>query len=136
MRLIFVYNANSDLFSSVTDYARKLLKPDTYQCNLCKITYDNLGMKKRWKRFIKDLEAEGHEIEFLHKDELEANYGSQDVPLPCCFSVKNSDGNEKERKKLRLLIPANEIDKAKNIDDMMGIVRKSLSEVSSDSSNP
>ena len=50
--LIFVYNANSSVFSQITDYVHKITSPQTYQCNLFKLTYDNLGMKKEWKTFI------------------------------------------------------------------------------------
>ncbi len=43
--LIFVYNANSDLFSTVTDFAHKILSPSTYQCQLCALTYGNFSKK-------------------------------------------------------------------------------------------
>ena len=44
--LIFVYNANGGFFNGFSDYIHKLVSPKTYECSLCAITYDNLGMKK------------------------------------------------------------------------------------------
>ena len=66
-KIIFVYNADSGIINTVKDYFHKIVKPSTYQCNLCSLTFDNLGMKKGWKTFVDDLEPE---IEFLHKDEF------------------------------------------------------------------
>ena len=54
-QLIFVYNAHSDLLSTVTDFAHKLLSPATYSCNLCTLTYGNFTVQKEWKSFIKSL---------------------------------------------------------------------------------
>ena len=47
--LIFVYNANAGLFNMMSDYAHKIISPETYECNLCALTYGNLGMKQKWK---------------------------------------------------------------------------------------
>jgi hypothetical protein len=53
-QLIFVYNANSDLFSTITDFAHKILSPSTYDCHLCALTYGNFSEKKEWKAFIEN----------------------------------------------------------------------------------
>ncbi len=53
--LVFIYNANSGLFSAITDYVHKMVSPETYDCNLCGITYDNLGMKNEWKSYLESL---------------------------------------------------------------------------------
>jgi len=45
-RLIFVYNAESGTMNSAIDFAHKMLSPETYECNLCRITYGNFAMKK------------------------------------------------------------------------------------------
>ena len=65
--LLFVYNADTGLFSVMTDYAHKILSPKTYPCNLCAITYGNMGMNKQWKEYINNLTIP---IEFLHRDEF------------------------------------------------------------------
>ena len=64
-KIIFVYNAKSNLFSMFTDYVHKAVSPSTYQCSLCILTYSNLGMKKEWKEFIESLQGEKV---FFYKD--------------------------------------------------------------------
>ena len=80
--LLFVYNADTGLFSVVTDYAHKILSPKTYPCNLCAITYGNMGMNKKWKEFIANLTVP---IEFLHRDEFLKRFALKDTQLPAAF---------------------------------------------------
>ncbi|MDZ4845100.1 MAG: hypothetical protein SH857_06070 [Chitinophagales bacterium] len=67
MELLFIYNAGSGIFNSVSDFAHKIFSPATYPCSFCALTYGNLGMKKRWRDFISDLPVKSI---FLHNDEL------------------------------------------------------------------
>ncbi|WP_423148906.1 TIGR04282 family arsenosugar biosynthesis glycosyltransferase [Rubrolithibacter danxiaensis] len=110
LTLIFVYNADSDLFSSVTDFVHKLISPSTYDCNLCALTYHNFGIKKEWKEFI---ESTGARFRFLHKDEFEEMY---EVPadLPAVFYLS------KELPKQ--LISASEINSCKSLDQLKSLV--------------
>jgi hypothetical protein len=39
MKLLFVYNADSGLFNSIAEAAHKIVSPQTYRCDLCRITY-------------------------------------------------------------------------------------------------
>jgi len=116
IKLIFVYNADSDLPSSLIDMVHKIVKPSTYQCNLCMITYGPLSMKKEWRDFIDSLEIE---TEFLHRDEFQKKYKSQEKKLPAVFIEKN--------KKVELLITAKEINNCKSIRDLKELVREKLS---------
>jgi hypothetical protein len=65
--LLFVYNAKSDLFSTVTDFAHKILSQRSYQCQLCALTYGNFSIKQEWKSFIESLPMKTF---FLHKENL------------------------------------------------------------------
>ena len=79
--LIFVYNASNGLFSAIADYLHKNISPQTYECNLCAITYDNFGMKKAWKDYLKNLPVEKI---FLHKQEFQKRFpefAEQNLPL-------------------------------------------------------
>lgn len=80
--LVFVYNADSGLFSVLSDAVHKLVSPATYACSLCALTYSHVGMRREWRNFIEELEIES---EFLHADELAARYGVHTVPLPAVF---------------------------------------------------
>lgn len=79
--LIFVYNADSDMFSAVTDFAHKLLSPATYNCQLCALTHGHFSAKKEWKDFIQNLIVP---TTFLHKNDFQKQFGTQNL-LPAIF---------------------------------------------------
>ncbi|MDX1779460.1 MAG: hypothetical protein R3339_11320, partial [Thermodesulfobacteriota bacterium] len=81
-KLLFVYNADTGLFSVITDYAHKIISPKTYPCNLCALTYGNMGMNNKWKDFISHLKVS---FGFLHRDEFVKQYASQETQLPAAF---------------------------------------------------
>lgn len=80
--LVFVYNADSGVFNTLSDIAHKIFSPDSYSCNLCAITYGNFAIRAEWKEFLETLDAD---LEFLHRDELAERYAVSDVPLPAVF---------------------------------------------------
>ncbi len=77
--LVFVYNAESGLFNTLSDVAHKILSPDTYACNLCALTHTTFGMRREWREFLERLDAR---TEFLHADELRSRYGLTGLSLP------------------------------------------------------
>jgi hypothetical protein len=87
-KLIFVYNADSGLFNTVTDIAHKAFSPQTYQCQLCQISHGVFRVRKEWTMFIESL---GIDCEFLHRDELQKQYGVVDVELPAIYRWRNGD---------------------------------------------
>jgi len=74
VRLIFIYNADSGLRNALMDGAHKALSPNTYQCNLCDLTYGVIKERKAWKKFREEAEWS---MEFLHKDEFKKQYASK-----------------------------------------------------------
>lgn len=80
--LVFVYNADSGLFNTLSDSVHKLISPETYNCNLCALTYGAFGMRDEWRAFLETLDASP---EFLHRDELATVYGITGAPLPAVF---------------------------------------------------
>lgn len=113
-KLVFVYNANSSLFSTVTDAVHKVISPSTYACNLCKITYGTLAMKNNWRDFIKSLPVE---VEFLHKDESVKKY-PEFTSFPLVLLV--------EGEKASLFVSSEQINQAKNIEDLKSLIKNSL----------
>lgn len=111
-KLIFVYNADSG-FSSALDSIRKVVSPSTYKCNLCKLTYGVLNMKKDWKEFI---EKSGYELEFLHKDEFVKKFDIE-AGFPAVFL----EGKEK----IRVLIDKEEINLCKNLEELKELILRS-----------
>ena len=85
-RLVFVYNADSGLFNTVTDIAHKILSPDTYACQLCNLTHGHFRVRREWVAFLENLDIE---CRFLHRDEFQAEYGSGDIGLPAIYLEQN-----------------------------------------------
>ncbi len=118
MQLVFVYNADAGLFSALSDYAHKLISPETYACSLCAMTYGHLGMKRAWRRFVEEMEAE---VEFLHRDELAERYGLDDVALPAIF--------EKAEGGLAVWMDAETLDACADLETLVGEVRTRLASI-------
>jgi hypothetical protein len=80
--LLFVYNADSGLFNTVTDIAHKIFSPQTYQCALCALTHGYFSVRDEWTGFIKEL---GVPCEFVHRDQLPANAAIDVTQLPAIY---------------------------------------------------
>jgi len=106
-KLVFVYNADSGMFNTLTDIAHKIFSPQTYECNLCAISHSYLNERSEWKEFIQDL---GVECEFLHRDEFLKKYPSSEGTFPMIFEVVNDD--------LEVRISAEKINSCKSMEDL------------------
>ena len=116
VKLIFVYNSDGTVASFIKDTTHKLVSPETYPCNLCRLTYPLASMKGEWRKFIESLP---HEVIFLHRDEFRKQYPDQkNVQLPAVFRVDPSA--------IQILISHNEINKAKNLSELIEIVNRFL----------
>jgi hypothetical protein len=109
--IVFVYNADSGLFNTLTDIAHKALAPETYSCNLCAITFGLFGMREEWKSFLETLDSD---MEFLHRDELGERYGITGTELPAIFL--------KQAGTLQLWITAVEINACGSIDELKQLI--------------
>lgn len=87
-KLVFVYNADSGLFNTLADMAHKIVSPETYNCQLCKLTYGNIGMREQWKAYLETIDAE---LVFLHRDEFLKQYKEQAVALPAMFLDRDGE---------------------------------------------
>ncbi|MFX0027985.1 MAG: hypothetical protein ACFE8B_02150 [Candidatus Hermodarchaeota archaeon] len=115
-KLVFVYNADSDVISIVKDFWKKILRPGSYQCRLCGVTYGAFSMKKDWKNFIKNLNID---TEFLHRDEFVMKYNVKDALYPSAYLVRNNQ--------LTLIISQDEMNSVKDLDEMEALVLNKLS---------
>ena len=114
--LLFVYNADSGIFNTLSDIAHKMFSPETYECNLCAITHSHFSMRKTWADFLETLNSQ---LEFLHRDELINQYGKQNASLPAIFFVT-------ENKKLELAVDSDKINQCKTIEDLQAAIHNSL----------
>lgn len=114
--LLFVYNANGGMLNSILDFAHKNLSPNTYSCNLCALTYGNIGQNKEWKNFLESLSFKN---EFLHKDEFEKQHVEyKNTDLPAIFYKTNSE--------IDLLVTAELINKQKHIRELIDLVSSKI----------
>jgi hypothetical protein len=111
-QLVFVYNADSGMFNTLTDIAHKVFSPQTYECNLCAISHSYLSERSEWKAFIEDL---GVQCEFLHRDEFIKKYQTREVKFPVIFTLQEND--------LKLSLSAKEINVCQSMEDLQQAIR-------------
>ncbi len=121
VKLLFVYNAKSGIFSTFEDYLHKVIKPASYQCKLCGLTYGNLGMKTDWKLFLDELEIP---VEFLHRDEFNSRYPEKEVQFPSAYLVSGSN--------LIPFISKEEMDSLKTLDELIDLVKDKIHQMHSE----
>lgn len=109
--LVFVYNADSGTINLVKDFFKKMLKPNSYECNLCMQTFGTFGVKKDWKNFISSIKID---TKFLHKDEFEDKYGILDAKFPSAYLNENEV--------LTLIISSDEMNSVNTLDEMEALV--------------
>ncbi|WP_245232706.1 hypothetical protein [Thiorhodococcus minor] len=111
-RLIFVYKADSDLFSRVTDAAHKILSPKTYSCDLCMLTHGWLSERRSWSDFIRALPVR---CQFLHRDQLQEDFPQLEVELPVVLLLTDAAPS--------VCLDATAIRGCEGLDDLMALVR-------------
>jgi hypothetical protein len=112
-QLIFVYNADSGLFNTVSDIAHKIFSPQTYSCGLCALTHSYFSMRDEWKAFIESL---GVDCQFMHRDEFITEYNDQDYQWPTIL-IKSHD-------QLNVCLESADINKCKDLDELKILIRE------------
>ena len=111
MKLIFVYNADSGYVNTLLDIGHKIVSPETYPCNLCQMTFDTFSENSKWKEFRENSQID---MEFLHRDEFEKEYGLQlDYPVV----LQDADP-------LKTVISKTELDAFTTLDELISAVKK------------
>ncbi len=106
-QLVFVYNADSGMFNTLTDIAHKVFSPQTYECNLCSISHSYLSERSEWKEFIEEL---GVECEFLHRDEFLKQHSSVKTDFPVIFELVDGE--------LKPALSTDKINSCKSMDEL------------------
>ena len=110
--LVFIYNAKSGGLNAILDYVHKMVSPETYDCNLCKLTYDNFGQIKKWNDFLTSYNISADYYYSDHLIQIGINPG---IDLPAVFL------NDKS-----LLLGPREINSFKTLDELIEGVRKKV----------
>jgi hypothetical protein len=110
--LLFVYNAEAGFLNKLIDFTHKSLKPSTYPCSLCQLTYGTFSAKPEWNDFIKGLDLK---VNFLYKDEL----GSANYELPIILL-------EDEKKEVSILVDNETLNRIKTLDELIKLIKTQL----------
>ncbi len=111
MNILFVYNADAGVFNAISDSIHKVMSPDTYECQLCKITYGMTSMQKEWRQFLDGLVAKKT---FLHRNEFQKQYPDIPSNLPAIFT--------EEAGQLYPFLNADEINQCEDLDALIEAV--------------
>ena len=114
LELIFIYNAKSGVVNELIDFAHKIVSPETYDCNLCAISYGAFSMKKKWSTYIETLPFKST---FTYKDKFSKD-GYSNIKFPSVFIQSNE--------KLDEIISATEINEIKDLDQLIGLLNLKL----------
>lgn len=114
--LVIVYNADEGLGAALFDAVHKLVRPDTYNCDLCAITYGAVSMRNEWRDWLK---AQAFASEFYHRQDFVRAYPAlAHLPLP---AILRRDGDE-----LALLLGAEDMWADMNVAELIGAVESKL----------
>ena len=115
MELIFVYNADSGLLNLFKDGIHKLLRPETYPCKLCELTYGSVSEKRRWKAFR---QCDARDMRFFHKDEFEDEYGQvYEYPV-----VLERQVDAKGVSRLSAVLGHDDLERVEDVDELIRIL--------------
>ena len=113
MKLLFIYNAKSGPLNAVLGSAHKYIRPKTYKCRLCQLTYSPFAMKRDWKNFVQQLP---YPAEFLHADEFARDYAGHPTELPCIALDRSSAQTTEDDQRLVELISARQFEEITSLD--------------------
>lgn len=111
-RLILVYNADSGLWNALRDAVHKVVRPETYPCSLCALTYGWAAMHSDWRRFLFRLPLEKV---FLHRDEAAGTLAGVEADLPAIL-LDTGEGAP------QVLVPAAELNAVQHRRALMALL--------------
>ncbi|NQX94945.1 MAG: hypothetical protein HRT64_08525 [Erythrobacter sp.] len=121
-RLICVYNADTGLIEALMHAVHKAVRPETYPCSLCALTYGAVSMRGDWKRYWNALDAD---VDFYHRDDFTEDFpalgtgGAREVALPVVLiSVAGEEP--------RVMISNEELDSMADVNELMARVTSEL----------
>ncbi len=115
--LLFVYNANSNHWNKLFDAFHKAVSPETYACDLCKLTHGVFGEKDRWASFRKESSSA---MTFLYKDQFLKLHGVNGKQFSFPIILKYKGG------KYQPLIMSKELRGLKKTEDLVSLLQEKL----------
>ena len=115
--LVVVWNADHGWQHALFDGLHKWLRPQTYPCDLCRLTYGLIRPKRSWTEFV---EACGRPVHFIYRDQYGAVMvdGPEEPDFP--MALERRDGSWK------VLLSAREIQKIGTLEELIHILEEAL----------
>lgn len=110
--ILFVYNLDSGVLQSIHDYST--MKPEatgTGASPLIRLTHSPLGVKKEWKRFLKELRIPSRSLD---RNEFCNEFGRRPITFPIVLLKKGTE--------LSILITTDEIKACGELRDLIHLV--------------
>lgn len=115
-RLILVYNADSGLLNAAKDAVWKVVRPSTYPCSLCALTYGWVSMHQRWRRFLVGLPQDRV---LHHRDDFARAFPGQGTALPAILLAGDDAPPQ-------VLVSAAELDALPDLEALIALVTARL----------
>ena len=111
--LLFVYNTDSGVLPGMKDYSSTTgTSHGKDSCNLTAITHSPIGMKKDWKRFVKEL---GIPVRFLNRNEFVSEVGTGLITFPAILLNTGKD--------LLIVASSEEINLCRCLEDLINLLQ-------------
>jgi hypothetical protein len=112
--ILFVYNTNNGTLQSFRDYLSGTASaPGMDICPLRAITHSPVGMKKEWKRFLKDLKIPSR---LLDRNKFSREFGYVQTTYP---AVILRNGTE-----LSVMIGTGELNRCRDLNDLIQLMQQ------------
>jgi hypothetical protein len=117
-KLLIVYNADTGMLNAVMHALHKAIRPQTYPCSLCALTYGAVSMRSSWRQFLAALPLD---VAFYHRDDFAEDYPASDPDLPAVLVSENGAAPD-------VLVSADELNAMDDLEGLMRAVEAKLSE--------
>ncbi len=113
-KILLVYNADQGFVAAIKDAIHKAVKPETYPCSLCQITYGFVSMHRSWRKYLNRLPMEKL---FFHRQDFRRSYPAglnnlaSDFALPAILLERGSE--------LILLLGKDRLDQIKDVETLI-----------------
>lgn len=113
--ILFVYNLDSGVLQSLHDYSSGKMAGSGATSPLSALTHSPVGMKKEWKRFLKELSIPSRSLD---RDEFIAEFGHRSVTFPIVLL--------KQGPELKILVNSDEIKACRELGDLIALLKRRL----------
>jgi hypothetical protein len=118
--ILFIYNTNNGVLKTLMDYfAGTASASGTDICPLNAITNSPVGMKKEWKRFLKDLKIPSR---LLDRNEFSWEFGDLHTSFPVVLVQSGAE--------LAVLVGTEALNQCRDLNDLIFLMQQRLPQVS------